>query len=44
MDDYFFENHVRSCKEVFEESTSYLVIYNFSVCCGLWDFKSGGCF
>ena len=30
MDDYFFETHVRSCKEV-EEHTSFLEIFNFSV-------------
>ncbi|ERS97220.1 hypothetical protein HMPREF1624_06551 [Sporothrix schenckii ATCC 58251] len=29
MDDYFFENHVRSCKEI-SENSSFLEIYNFS--------------
>lgn len=30
MDDYFFQNYVRACKNV-SESTSYLEIFNYSV-------------
>lgn len=32
MDDYFFQNHVRACKNV-AEATSYLEIFNYSVRC-----------
>jgi hypothetical protein len=32
MDDYFFKNHVKACRNV-SEDTSYLEIYNYSV----WD-------
>lgn len=30
MDDYFFQNHVRACRNV-PEATSYLEIFNYSV-------------
>lgn len=30
MDDYFFQNYVRACKNV-SENTSYLEIFNYSV-------------
>jgi hypothetical protein len=31
MDDYFFKNHVKACRNV-SEDTSYLEIFNYSVC------------
>lgn len=31
MDDYFFKNHVKACRNVIED-TSYLEIFNYSVC------------
>jgi hypothetical protein len=31
MDDYFFKGHVTNCRNVTEE-TSYLEIFNYSVC------------
>lgn len=31
MDDYFFRNHVKACRNV-SEDTSYLEIFNYSVC------------
>lgn len=31
MDDYFFKNHVKACRNVVED-TSYLEIFNYSVC------------
>lgn len=30
MDDYFFKNHVKACRNV-SEDTSYLEIFNYSV-------------
>lgn len=30
MDDYFFRNHVKACRNV-SEDTSYLEIFNYSV-------------
>lgn len=31
MDDYFFKSHVKNCRNVTED-TSYLEIFNYSVC------------
>lgn len=31
MDDYFFKQHVKACRNV-SEDTSYLEIFNYSVC------------
>lgn len=44
MDDYFFQNYVRACKNV-SESTSYLEIFNYSVRLppGLPGSAQGGC-
>lgn len=36
MDDYFFKNHVKACRNV-SEDTSYLEIFNYSVCDCLTD-------
>lgn len=35
MDDYFFQNYVRACKNV-TENTSYLEVFNYSVRLPVW--------
>lgn len=43
MDDYFFRNHVKACRNV-SEDTSYLEIFNYSVCDLSHKLAGGGCF